>query len=236
MPIEPIDNDLLPYVGAVKSFWNGSVVTGATGTLISPRVVLTAGHVVYDPWLRNGPSLKDAFAVRVQVTFGNNITTQSSNVLFTSQRWAEADSRNPVNSLERSLSPYDFGVIVLKQPIDTIVRPAAPPETTPTSALSSMTLNVVGYPTDLKGVPFGQLYGASAMPSQVGDLRVAYPIVTHKGMSGGPVYDLDAASNQITIRAIHTSAPFGDGLGNGLRITSDVREQIAEWLEQNRPV
>lgn len=224
----------LPYVGAVKSTWPNGTQTGATGTLIAPRVILTAAHVVHDRHRGVGDGPKDSFASVVDLTFGGTVSRQA-NKYFTTSQWVESYSGLPVTDPVRSLSPYDYAVIVLEKPIDTLVRPARPPETTPDAFLASLSLQAVGYPAGYQGIPFGQLWGGASVPSSVTDFRIGYPMTTLGGMSGGPVYDFDQASNQLTIRGIHTSAPFADGFGNALRITSEVHDWIFDRLKESRP-
>ena len=56
-----LEKTLWPFVGMIRSYFptlNGQA-SGGTGTLIHPRVILTAGHVVYDPSRGGYPTRAD---------------------------------------------------------------------------------------------------------------------------------------------------------------------------------
>jgi V8-like Glu-specific endopeptidase len=205
-----------------------------TGTLIAPRLILTAGHIVYD-------AQQGGKAVSIDVRFGGSEA-------LTFPRLTEVDFpvewRQPRSSLDNSLvSPVDIGVIVLPEPIDRFVRPV-PFQTASDTMLAGMSLNVGGYPAvppqgargTLWGRNFGLLQGASVLGdfARYESFRLFYPVATLGGMSGGPVYDFDPASQARTLRGIHTS--FVDGFAaSALRITEGIFQLIQQWVMTFRP-
>jgi V8-like Glu-specific endopeptidase len=213
-----------PFIGFVRAFFSSAkpdVYAVGTGTLIGPRVVLTAGHVVFDrqyggyPW-------------RIDVTLGGaqRFTTQGVQVRTTTQ-WVETDSYS--NS---PISAFDYGVIALANPVDNLVRPLTSIETTPSEVLRTLSVNVAGYPITPAST-LGSLYGAITPLSSFNDFRLFYPVLTRSGMSGGPVFDVDSATSFATIRGVHTS--IVNGQGSGVRVTANVHAMIQQWLMEFRP-
>jgi V8-like Glu-specific endopeptidase len=239
LDILPADASKFPFIGYIQtSFPNPTAGLGGleigTGSLIAPRLVLTAAHMVYDPD-------QGGQALSVAVTFGGpqGRTYQNLTRVDFPVEW-----RSPRDALDTSLvSPVDIAVVVLPQPIDRFITPV-PFQTASDTMLTGMLLNVGGYPAFPPQGPRGQLWGNdfnllqdSALPAnlaQDGSFRLFYPVRTLGGMSGGPVYDFDAASNTRTIRGVHTS--FLDGIGgSALRINEDIFQLIQYWVTTYRP-
>lgn len=217
----PVDALLWPYVAWLRIRYPktpDNKVSVGTGCLIGPRVILTAGHVVYD-YYRGG------WASLISVTMGANPRfTISTSIVRTTQHWVDVDSRT--RPLE---SAVDYGVVVLSQAVDMQVRPLAA-ETASGTMLGSRVLNHAGYPSTENGT----LYGARAKPVEVTETRIAYPIQTLPGQSGGPVYDYDPATKVRTVRGIHTSFIPEKG-GSAVRINEGVKRLIDQWLMEFRP-
>ncbi len=217
----PLDKQLWPQVGFIRSYFptlNGWFAVGS-GTLINPRAILTAGHVVYDRQ-RGGP------ADRFEIVFGGGATTSSAGsngrVL---PEWESA----PVTTDPRS--PYDLGVILLSEQ-DAVhgVTPAAVYESTP-AQLVGKSVNLVGYPV-MQNI-YDVLYGAGATAGNTGQpwngYLINYDVNTIEGMSGGPVYLSTSASGPLGVRAIHTC--LYDGRGHALTIYEGLARQIGIWLQ-----
>ncbi|HVX11557.1 MAG TPA: trypsin-like peptidase domain-containing protein [Pirellulales bacterium] len=208
-----------PYICMLYAGFKNDLSTLAigTGTLISPVLILTAGHVVYDG--------HKGWASSVTARFRSDPATDQPAATFrTTTQWTSVDASRP-DSVE---SAYDVGVVVLKQPVDLTlgIRPL-PVETSNDSGLRAMTLSVAGYPASPP--PVGTLYGASSTLSDLTPTRLHYPIATVDGMSGGPVYDFDVSSSTRTIRGVHTS------LGSALRITEGILSLLLDWKKEFRP-
>ena len=219
---ERVDAKSWPYIAFLRMHFPNQaagVDSVGTGTLIAPRLILTAGHNIFD-YVRGG------FAQSVEATLGAQPRVRvQAQTMRTTRQWVEQDSR-----IQLGTSAFDFGVVVLREPLDSNIRPLRA-ETTDGKVLREMLLNVAGYPAS----DLGSLYGARSKPDSINDTRIFYPIETYPGMSGGPVFDYDAASGVRTIRGIHTAWPPGL-LPTALRITENVLSLIMAWQGEFRPV
>ena len=223
------DASNFPWVGYIQtSFPNPTYGPGGleigTGSLIAPRLVLTAGHIVYD---RN----QGGQAVSVDITFGGpgGLRVVSAHVDF------PVEWRSPTTALDANelYSPVDIGVVILDEPIHGQVTPV-PFQTASDAMLTGMLLNVLGYPGYPPEGPRGTLWGNDfhLLPNLT--YRMFYPVATLPGMSGGPVYNLDAVSHIRTIYGVHTS--FVDGVGGcALRIDEGIYALIQHWVMTYRP-
>jgi V8-like Glu-specific endopeptidase len=223
------DRNRLPYVAQVEIFFprlGGRAALGSA-TLIHPRLLLTAGHVVYDPSRGNYPD-----AVRVNLG-GTTRVSRTSRTFYTTEQWVGSDS-----STMNPTSAFDVGAILLdpSDHIDTAEVPSAVPASVPGPDLAGLMLNVAGFPAEQPlfdgPVTLGELYGSNSFP-QVADppiksQRVLYLITTLGGMSGGPVYTIEPGGG-ITVRGVHTSTY--EGYGCGLWITDDILANLIQpWL------
>ena len=215
-----LDKTLWPWVGFVRSFFPnmGGSYTVATGSLIDPQVILTAGHVVYDPSRGGYPNVIDV------AIGGQQRQVVASQVFRTTNEWVTTDSLtlNPISAV-------DVGAILLATPIPPGLAIPVQPPTSPAPDLSGTLLNVVGFPADSDKI--GQLYGAQTYPtpSSLDGTRIFYPVATLGGQSGGSVYEVGSAG-QIIIRGVHTS--IYNGQGSALRITDGIVSIINEWLQE----
>jgi V8-like Glu-specific endopeptidase len=212
-----------PQVGLIRSFFPTNRVLPAigTGTLIDPRGILTAAHVIFDP-TRGGP------ADRFEVTFGRGATaTADGSKGRVIPEWISAGVLDPI-------SAYDLGVILLDKPVNNV--PVADFSPSVNTDLWGHNTNVVGYPirSDFWDGDDHALAGGEGLPVDMGPpqdaqvYRVAYPTVSLGGMSGGPVYRSDELSTGMKIRAVNTSV-YNDN-GNGLIIYSSLALWINSWL------
>lgn len=193
-----------------------------SGFLIGPRVVLTAGHNMYDPWL-------GGWASEIVVEFPGlaGIPAQTFEPI---NFWVNADS----SSQDRGLSVYDYAVVVLGQRIDTLVPVLRLHDGAPLPA--GTVLSVSGTPSD-RDVPqytgrFCQGQNFIEFPSFWASFlphRLFYAVRTMRGMSGGPVWT--AGAGGAVAVGVHTSFNNrGDGLGSGVGITPDAVALINQWL------
>jgi V8-like Glu-specific endopeptidase len=232
-PVLRADAGAFPAIAALRcTFPNGELV-GGSGTLIAPRLLLTAGHVLFDP-SRGGQ------VTRAEATFGGDggLVVAAAAVDF------PTDWRDPQSALDSSLfSPVDFGVVRLASPVDRAVAPWRF-ETIGDGTLTTTPLSVGGYPVQPPdGTAFGTLWGntasavqGAAIPDggdQYEEFRLFYPIETLAGMSGGPVYGVDRATGTRTVYGVHTALiDWSDGttLGSGRRIDDEARRAILGWV------
>jgi V8-like Glu-specific endopeptidase len=210
-----------------------------TGCLIAPRLVLTAGHIVYD-------AFQGGKATGISITFGGpaGLSTASTEVDFTFEWRNESDAAFAAgNDAALLLSSTDCGVIVLPHPVDRFI-PVLRCSTISDTTLTGTLLNVFGFPSHPVAGPLGTAYGASfhvlqgsALPplaQSIEDIRLSYPVRTVDGLSGAPIYDLDANHSRV-VRGIHTSLvnfPDGTTLASALRIDNRVIGLIQHWIAQ----
>lgn len=229
LPILAAEASKFPWIGYITSTFPNDR-SGGTGSLIAPRLVLTAAHVLFDPVSRQQTR-------RTKVIFGGSSQSsyESTEVDFPIQ-WRTGGT--PVS--HSLVSPYDIGIVVLPEAIDRVITPVQF-QTASDGMLDGMTVNVAGYPI-LNGRQ-STLYGRSSTlrrGATLGNLeqysswRLFYPVDTLKGMSGGPVYDFDPASNVRTIRGIHTSL-IDRSYASALRINEDIYELLQFWITKYRP-
>jgi len=218
-----------------------------TGTLLSPRVVLTAKHVlrrlagVTNPCRRvnrNGP-----FRSPIRVTPGAGRTPDFRRVV----RPALPQSMDVNSSRFRTHPTLDFGVIILPQPFR---RPTEFMMLQARGVANTATLlTIAGYPCDK--LP-SSLWGHSKrIPlTGVSPTHLRYTIDTCGGHSGSPIWLL--GNNRIRLLlGIHTNGPSRcdndptrpgaqcrptgasvtpvAGTNCGVRITCEVINQILTW-------
>lgn len=210
-----------PFLACIRTRFPNDTTVG-TGTLVGRRLLLTAGHVVFDPAKGGKPH-------QFIVTIGRapRITISATGWLTTSE-WAKTDSklfRNAGQRALRALSSYDMGAVVLNRPLTSpTMLPVKPVD--PLSGLNGVPATVAGYSTKKGLFPNTALIAAlsgSNMQSAPGRLR--YPVATVGGMSGGPVWTFQ--SNTRSIRAIHTSKYRQQG--NALILNAALLEYIQRW-------
>jgi glutamyl endopeptidase len=188
---------------------NGSRYIG-TGWLISPRTVITAGHVVY---------LHDegGWASSIEVVPAQNDAARpygsfSGNALRSTQGWVNSKNRD-----------FDYGAIILpanSRPGDTVgyfgfaVRDD--------NFLMNSALNLSGYPGDKGG---NQQWFMAQKPKAVSSKVITYDIDTVGGQSGSPVWVLQNG-NRYGV-GIHTN---GVSTGNSAtRIDQSVYNNLLTW-------
>jgi V8-like Glu-specific endopeptidase len=198
----------------------GSVYVG-TGWLVSPRLVITAGHCVF---------LHDegGWASQIEVIPGRNGTERpfGSAVSYdfrSVEQWQFDRDRD-----------YDYGAILL--PEDRRYGDqlgwfgfAARED----SQFSGITLNLSGYPGDGgKAGPErqqGTQWFNSRAVEDVYEKQISYEIDTYGGQSGSPVWEMTADGSRYGL-AIHT---WGTSVANGAtRITREVFDMFIGWSSQ----
>lgn len=197
------------------------LITAQTGTtyigtawLVSPRLMLTAGHCVF---------LQDegGWASRIEVIPGRNGADRpfgscSATSFRSTRAWTERAARE-----------YDYGAIMLPETCrygDQLGWFGY--QTRSDGDLQDTTVNLSGYPGDKP--PGTQWFHANNV-SQVEDRVVTYQIDTAGGQSGSPVWVYVPDRGRYGV-AIHTN---GHITGNsGVRITGEVAGNITAWRDE----
>ena len=174
---QPVMNTtVFPYsavVFIVATYANGSSYVGS-GTMISPDAVLTAGHVIFDPHLKQWPQTVTVYpAINGTIApFGH--TTASK--LLALAGWTENLS-----------SKHDLGIIRLTEPLG--VKTGwfgLTSEIDPTQKLYT-----AGYPTDK---PRQTMWQTTGTIKSMTEANIYYDLDTYPGQSGSGVYNVN---NQI---------------------------------------
>lgn len=210
---------------------SGNRFTG-TGTLIAPRVVVTAKHCLMDfaagsapPRCRPGHATAPWFTgIRVTPGLGGIRPDGQRLVRPASPQSILASPRN-----FRALPDLDLGVIVLPRPFS---RPSQFMMLQPRGDVRTATLlTIAGFPCDK---PLGTMWGHSGrIPLRsVGRTHLTYTIDTCPGHSGSPIWLLGNQGIRLLL-GVHTSGP-DPSVGAGRRCENDPRLRRCE--RTGRPV
>ena len=200
------------------------IVTAADGShwlgtawFISPRVLVTAGHVVC---IKNsGVTGRDGWVRSMRVVPGRSGTTtpfgEVTSASFHSVRgWVEHGNEE-----------YDYGAIVLDQPLGDETGWFSFGHYTDTD-LKTVIGNISGYPGDK--LPGTQWYAARQIDS-VTTRKVHYDIDTAGGQSGSCVYRIKDGERY----AIAIHAYGGPTTNSGTRINQAVFDNLSKWISDS---
>ncbi len=175
-----------------RDFGDGRL-SGCTGFLVGPRLVVTAGHCTYSLLRRRTPR-------RILVTPGRDGARRPFGTVR-ALRWyghplflSGADPR------------YDFGVLVLARPFAGLapaLRLRAPGAAELAGIRDRRLIRITGYPSDK---PKGQLWTHAERLDRFGARLLNYSVDTCPGHSGAPVWLVTPRGRRDVI-GVHTRGP-----------------------------
>ena len=184
-----------------------------TGWFISPRTLVTAGHVVYIKG--SGDPNRDGWVTSIDVVPGRNASvkpfgTVKAKTFWSVRGWTERGDQN-----------QDYAAIILDTPLG-ISTGWFGYGVFEDNQLVGAQANVAGYPGDK---PVGTLWHHSLPVASVSPPKVFYAIDTAGGQSGAAVYLLQ---NNLPV-AVAVHAYGGSASNSGTRITPAVYQNLRQW-------
>lgn len=216
-----------PYSGIcmlnLKSPKGASFV--GTGWLVSPRVVITAGHCVFDTW--DGEGLGEVLEVTADFGREGNKTqvkVKASGFTFPKGKW------DPENA--SSTRQFDFAAIQLERSVDTSVFAPLSFGNTGEIDLRGFQVNIAGYPTpseESRTRPY-RMYFQDGVIAKSEPQKVGYSIDTSGGQSGAPIVFFQDGKS--VVLGIHNSGRAAIEMNFGARINRPVYELLSLYKER----
>ena len=195
----------LRITAADNSMWIG------TGWFVGPRILITAGHVVYIKG--SGVPGRDGWVKKIVVMPGRNGSSLPYGSTVSSRLWTVNGWANSANH------EYDYGAIILSSSLGNRTGWLGNGNW---SNLNNVGANISGYPGDK---PSGTQWYAARRVDSSSARKVYYDIDTAGGQSGSAVYRFHNGGRYGI--AIH--AYGGSRVNSGTRINSAVFKNIKAW-------
>ena len=186
----------------------------ATGFLIGPGTVMTAGHCVHQ-----GKGGNSGWYKRLEVIPGMDARKRPYGTYFSS------NLRSVKGWTNKGKSTHDYGAIILRQKpgIKTGYFGYAAYSS---STLKNMLVNTAGYPADK---PLGTQWFMAGRINKVESRRIHYMIDTYGGQSGSSVWRL-TKGNRYAV-GIHA---YGGCPNKATRIVKPVFDNMKKWRAQGK--
>lgn len=216
-----------PFVGAMVITYKGQAYEWCSGTLIAPRVFLTAGHCTIDL------SAYVTGAQDVHISFGPNVVDPAT--------WHDVESweASPAYNWGPMSDPHDVGVVILKDPVSGLGFGALAPDAGFLDGLWAQgKLNVttqflnVGYGSDQN---FADTNVREFSWSSFRNLHKAWIYLSQNvhtgnggtcfGDSGGPTFYVDDAGNEYVVAVTSWGDAMCKSTNNNYRV--DTTESLA---------
>jgi V8-like Glu-specific endopeptidase len=218
------DTDTYPWntVGYVSTAYSSRRAYRGSGAIITPYMVLTAGHVVYDWGTEGGYADSITFSPgQRQMSEGGAVTRPYGQ--FTASRWET--NANYIDALKTNPNVqfnYDYGAVFFNtsfagvglrtyMPVVFNVAPSA--------------INLAGYPPSVQGETNSQgMWHSFGAVTSATDRMLYYDADTTGGNSGGPVWQFISPDTR-RIVAVHVASTPG-----GSRLVSQNQGVIEGWM------
>jgi len=184
-----------------------------TGWIAGPRLVITAGHCVFN-------SSYNGWMESIEVIPGRDGDSEPfgryrSKLLCSMERWTSAGDEN-----------YDIGAIILSEDLDSRLGSFSF-GFYPDHQLKTQMVNISGYP--ICGVGEEQMHHSNRICS-VTDHKLYYDVDTEGGQSGSPIWMYPKDSITPVVIGVHSNgAGTRLNANSGVRVTPVLADKISEW-------
>jgi V8-like Glu-specific endopeptidase len=217
------DTETYPWntIGYVGNRYASGRAYRGSGAIVTPYMVLTAGHMVYDWSTEGGYTGSMTFSPgQRQLAAGGAVTRPYGQ--FTASRWET--NGNYIDALRTNPGfqfDYDYGAVFFDTSFASIGLRTYMPVVFDVAPLS---IHLAGYPLSVQGEANSQaMWHSFGDVISVTDRIIYYDADTTGGNSGGPVWE--SASGLRRIVAVHVvSAP------GGCRLVRQNQEIIETWM------